>query len=163
MLVLATIIFQSLFAPASTEPVKPVVTNAIPYEKVNKELLLQLVNIARSKGVKCGDKWHPPVPPLTWNQLLEKAAVDHSKDMFNKNYFSHIAGDGSTANSRIEKAGYIWMAYGENIGYGYRSEKEVVAAWLTSPGHCANIMSKNFKEMGVGRAGNYWTQDFGSK
>jgi hypothetical protein len=65
MLVLATIIFQSLFAAAVTEPVKPAVINTIPYEKVNKEVLLQLVNIARSKGVKCGDKWHPPVPPLS--------------------------------------------------------------------------------------------------
>jgi len=33
---------------------------------------------------------------------------------------------------------------------------------LHSPGHCANIMNKNFREMGVARVGDYWTQDFGS-
>jgi uncharacterized protein YkwD len=163
MLVFALIIFQSFSSPVSTGPVKPVVTYSIPYEKLNKDLLLQLVNVVRSKGVKCGNNWHPPVPVLTWNSQLEKAAVAHSSDMFNKNYFSHIESDGSTANERIERAGYNWMAYGENIGYGYQSEKEVVDGWLISPGHCANIMSKDFKEMGVGRAGNYWTQDFGSK
>lgn len=163
MLITATIIFHSLFSPVSTEPVKPLVTASIPYEKVNKELLLQLVNVARSKGAKCGSKWYPPAPPLSWNPQLEKAAVGHSSDMYSKNYFSHIAGDGSTANTRIERTGYHWMTYGENIGYGYQSEKEVVAAWLTSPGHCANIMNKDFKEMGVGRAGDYWTQDFAAK
>jgi uncharacterized protein YkwD len=131
-----------------------------PYDKVNKELILALINDARRKGVQCGNTWHPPVPPVIWNSQLEQAARGHSEDMSGKNYFSHIENDGSTANTRIEKAGYQWMAYGENIGFGYLSEKEVVEAWLKSPGHCANIMNKNYKEMGVGRAGNYWTQDF---
>lgn len=130
---------------------------------LDKVLLLKLVNEARRKGVQCGDVWHPPVPPLAWNVQLEAAAVLHSADMYQKKYFSHIESDGSTANTRIEKAGYIWMAYGENIGMGYRTEAEVVEAWLKSPGHCKNIMSPNYKEMGVGRVGDYWTQDFGSK
>lgn len=33
--------------------------------------------------------------------------------------------------------------------------------WLTSQGHCANIMNSSFAEMGIGRVENYWTQDFG--
>jgi uncharacterized protein YkwD len=46
---------------------------------------------------------------------------------------------------------------------GYTTEKQVVDAWLKSPGHCKNIMNKNYKEMGVARVGTYWTQTFGTK
>ena len=164
MFITTAIFLNILFSnPVSVSPVKPVAEYSAFSNTVNKEVLLKLVNFARSKGVTCKGVHYPPVPALTWNALLEKAAYDHSSDMLKKNYFSHIAGDGSTANGRIERAGYKWMAYGENIGFGYYSEAEVIAAWLTSPGHCANIMSKDFKEMGVGRAGDYWTLDFGSK
>jgi len=39
----------------------------------------------------------------------------------------------------------------------------VIEGWLKSPGHCKNIMSQKYKEMGVARVGNYWTQTFGSQ
>ena len=130
---------------------------------LNKELILKLVNEARRKGVQCGDVWYPPVLSLAWNIQLEAAATLHSADMYRKKYFSHIEDDGSTANTRIEKAGYTWMTYGENIAFGYSTEQAVVEGWLKSPGHCKNIMNKAFKEVGIGRAGDYWTQDFGAR
>ena len=44
----------------------------------------------------------------------------------------------------------------------------VVSGWMSSPGHCANIMNAGFTDIGVGYAfvagspyGSYWTQDFG--
>jgi uncharacterized protein YkwD len=83
--------------------------------------------------------------------------------MFENKYFSHVGSDGSNSSERIISTGYNCKWYGENIAQGYPSEKEVVAGWLSSPGHCANIMNKNFKEMGVARASDYWTQDFGSR
>lgn len=130
---------------------------------VNKTVLLNLVNDARKKGCNCGNTYYAPVPSLTWNDQLEKAAYDHSNDMFQKKYFSHIGSDGSGAGERISSIGYNWKFYGENIGEGYQSEQEIVKGWLNSPGHCANIMNRNFKEFGVARVGDYWTQDFGSK
>jgi len=53
--------------------------------------------------------------------------------------------------------------YGENIGMGYKNEKEMVEGWLKSPGHCKNIMNKGYKEMGVAKVGSYWTQTFGAR
>ncbi|MGN6399102.1 MAG: CAP domain-containing protein [Flavisolibacter sp.] len=132
-------------------------------ESLDKIGILKLVNAARKKGCQCGDTYYYPAPALTWNEQLEQAAFAHSKDMFSKKYFSHTAPDGSRAGDRIEKAGYHWLMYGENIGLGYKNEKEVVEGWLKSPGHCKNIMNKDYKEMGVARAGNYWTQEFGTK
>ena len=134
-----------------------------PEPEVNKITLLKLVNAARKKGCQCGDTYYNPAPALTWNEQLEAAARLHSADMYSKKYFSHTSPDGKKAGDRIEKAGYHWMMYGENIGMGYKNEKEVVEGWLKSPGHCKNIMNKDYKEMGVAKVGNYWTQTFGAR
>lgn len=125
--------------------------------------MLQLVNDVRKKGCQCGDAYYPSAPAVTWNNLLEKAALGHSQDMYSNNYFSHEAQDGTGAGERIVVAGYKWRTYGENIAMGYSAEKEVVDGWIKSPGHCKNIMNSSFKEMGAAKAGSYWTQDFGVK
>ena len=77
--------------------------------------------------------------------------------MNDQNYFSHTAKDGSDPDKRLEKQGYNWRTYGENIGKGYANEKAVVEGWTDSEGHCRNIMNPNFEEMGVGKEGDYWT------
>lgn len=146
-----------------TKDSTPFITEASAPSTVNKTVLLQLVNDARKKGCNCGNKYYGPANALTWNNQLEKAAYDHSKDMFQNKYFSHTGSDGSGSGERITSAGYAWRWYGENIAEGYPTEKAVVAGWLSSPGHCANIMNKNYKEMGVAKVGDYWTQDFASK
>ncbi len=130
---------------------------------VNKQLILDLVNAVRKKGCNCGDTWYPSAPSVAWNDQLEQAALQHSTDMYRKNYFSHISSEGSNGGDRLDAIGYKWIAYAENIGMGYTSEKEVVEAWVKSPSHCKNMMGKDYKEMGVARVGLYWTQDFGSR
>jgi len=130
---------------------------------VNKSVLLQLVNDVRTKGCTCGTTVMPPVGVVVWNDQLAKAAYDHSLDMRTHNYFSHTGLDGSDPGQRITAAGYSWDAWGENIANGYTTEQAVMNAWLASEGHCKNIMNGDFKDMGAGREGNYWTQDFGSK
>lgn len=130
---------------------------------INKTLLLQLVNEMRRKGCNCGGTWYPAAPAVAWNSQLEQAALVHSSDMYGNNYFSHAAQDGSKAGDRIDDAGYRWRTYGENIAFGYRGERDVMKGWFLSPGHCKNIMNKAFKEMGVARVGNYWTQVFATK
>lgn len=126
-------------------------------------LMLQLVNAARAKGCTCGTTVMPPVNPLAWNTILAQVALAHSTDMDVNTYFSHIGLDGSSPGDRITAAGYIWTSYGENIAEGYTDEQSVMNAWLQSEGHCMNIMNAGFKEMGSGKDGTYWTQDFGSR
>ncbi len=135
-------------------------TNPDPV-RVNRTLLLQLVNEKRAQGCQCGDTYYYPVPELAWNTQLESAALGHSANMYSNNFFSHMAPDGTKGGARIEKAGYDWKAYGENIASGYTSEKEVIAGWIKSPTHCKNLMNRLYKEMGVGRVGKFWTQEFG--
>jgi uncharacterized protein YkwD len=77
---------------------------------------------------------------------------------------SHTGSDGSSPGDRITRAGYDWRTYGENVAYGYPTPESVMAGWMSSPGHKANILNCAFKEIGVGMAkdGYYWTQDFGA-
>lgn len=130
---------------------------------IDKTVMLSLVNEARAQGCKCGTTSMPPVPALTWNDLLAKAAYNHSKDMKRNNYFSHTNMEGKSPGDRMNAVGYNWKAYGENIAQGQTTEQIVMDSWLQSEGHCKNIMNKNFKDIGVGRSGNYWTQVFGTK
>jgi uncharacterized protein YkwD len=138
-------------------------TSANDNRNVDKEVLLQLVNKARSGGCNCGDTWYPKVPVVKWNNQLQEAAQEHSTDMYKKNYFSHNSPTGSNAGDRIQKAGYQWKLYGENIATGQTSEQQVVAGWLKSPGHCKNIMNASFTDIGVGREGNLWTMALANK
>ena len=131
--------------------------------------MLTLVNDARAAARSCGGTSYPAVAPLAWNCLLEDAALAHSTSMAENDFFSHTGLDGSSPGDRITAAGYVWHTYGENIAAGYGDAQAAMAAWLASAGHCANLMSARFTEMGAGMAsdsastyGLYWTQDFAS-
>ena len=130
--------------------------------------LLARVNQARAAGANCGsDGVFGPAGPVAWNDRLTQAATGHSQDMQANNYFSHNSLDGRTPAQRIDATGYVWSTIGENIAAGQPSVDSVVAAWMASAGHCKNIMTPDFAEMGVacvnGGASNtyatYWTME----
>ena len=119
--------------------------------------VIELTNRARAKQ---------KLPPLKGVDEMMEIANRHASDMATKNYFSHASQDGRTAYDRIKA--FAANAYtGENIAAGQQTPTAVVAGWLKSPGHRANIMSPNFREIGVGLARNekstyglYWVQVF---
>lgn len=131
-----------------------------PPTSINKDVLLKLVNEARTSGYQCGSTYYPPVAPVTWNEQLENAAQKHSDYMNKTANFSHTGQGGSSAGDRIKSEGYQWSAYGENIAAGYSNEEAVMNGWLESQGHCKNIMNGKLTEMGVSISGAYWTQVF---
>ncbi len=130
---------------------------------INKQVILNMVNSYRAAGCNCGSDYYPPVASVRWNNTLELAAKAHSEDMNNNNYFSHTGRDGSSGGDRISRYNYRWSTYGENIAKGYPSEQTVIEGWIKSPGHCANIMNGNFKEMAVAKSGEYWAQEFATQ
>jgi uncharacterized protein YkwD len=131
--------------------------------------VLALVNEARGTARRCGAEQLPAAPPLAWHPALGAAALAHSRDMANRNAFSHEGGDGSRVGDRARRAGYDWRRVGENIATGQGAPDQVVAGWLSSPSHCANLMNRAFTEMGAAYALNpasdtaiYWTQVLGT-
>ena len=127
----------------------------------------QVIALTNQERAKAG------LPPLVSDPALNVAALRHSQDMADHDFFSHTGSDGSSACGRMLAAGYtpIW-ACGENIAAGYTTPEQVVAAWMNSAGHRANILSVYYQHIGVGYvydAGDtfgpyyhYWTQDFAS-
>ena len=126
--------------------------------KTNK--MLTLINQQRQKGCNCGNTYYKAVPPLKWNATLEKVAKAHSDDMHHRNTMTHYGKDGKDPGVRLNKAGYNWSTWAENVAMGQQNEEEVMKSWLKSPGHCANIMNPDVTEVGVARSGAYWTQLF---
>jgi uncharacterized protein YkwD len=123
--------------------------------------VLSLVNQERSKA---------GLPALTSNSLLEKAAAGHAQDMNANNYFDHYSRDGRSPTDRIRAAGYPDVPacncsrqfyYGENIAVGQTTAAQVMNDWMNSSGHKANILSKDFREIGIAISGAYWVQSFG--
>ncbi len=104
------------------------------------------------------------LPPLTLSPELQDAAQSYSDVLASSGCFAHTCGPMPDFSSRDEAAGYTdWTSLGENIAFGYATPEDVVAGWMASPGHRANILSPNFTEIGVGLEGTYWTQEFGAR
>ena len=127
--------------------------------------VLQRINEVRGAGVVCGDEVMPPVPPLTMNRELQLAARWHSQDMTDQRYFAHDSLDGRMLGDRVAAAGFRGAGpLGENILRNSSDPMETVAGWLSSPGHCTNLMDPSFHVTGVGFAlgidGARFTQDF---
>lgn len=88
--------------------------------------------------------------PLGSNATLDIVAKIRLEDMFAKQYFEHVSPTGDSASKEAERADYDYLAIGENIALGNFEDDEVlVAAWMASPGHRANILSTKFGEIGI--------------
>jgi uncharacterized protein YkwD len=130
--------------------------------------VVDLVNEARGHGRRCGTERFAAAPPLDDSRDLDDAATAHARDMARRRFFDHRGSNGSQPKDRVLRAGYRPRLTGENIAYGPESAEEVVAGWLASPGHCANIMDPRFEHIGVAfstgrkRGQIYWVQTFGA-
>lgn len=133
--------------------------------------MLRLVNEARAAGRTCGARGSfAPAAALAWNEKLTIAAAGHSADMAARNYFDHVSADKRSFVQRIEATGYDWRRLGENIAAGQTTVAKVVAGWLGSDGHCANVMDPQLTQVGVAcmpgsastKYSHYWTMDLGT-
>lgn len=88
--------------------------------------------------------------PFVENELLNKAAEMKVRDMFEKQYFDHLSPVGTGPDSLARKVGYEYVSIGENLALGtFGDEGALVDAWMNSPGHRANILRPQFKEIGL--------------
>lgn len=119
--------------------------------------------------------------PLQFNAQLEQAAQLHSEEMVGEDYFAHVAPDGETPLQRVQSSGYIpnsqvGYTLGENIAWGtlyLATPSSIVAAWVASPEHLANVLNGDYRDTAVGVApaappslaegepGAVYTQEFG--
>jgi uncharacterized protein YkwD len=109
-------------------------------------------------------------PALVAEAILMRVAQAHSQDMAANDFFDHTGSDGRDPFQRMHEAGYDYRTAAENVAAGVKTPAEVVALWMDSPGHRANMLNCAFRETGVGYAADpgdklmyehYWTQVFG--
>jgi serralysin len=117
-----------------------------------EQYMLELINAERAKvGVQ----------PLAFDGDLNESSEDHSNWMLSSNIFSHTGAGGSNAGDRMETAGYDssgnWT-WGENIAWkSFNGTVNIQAEvqqlhinLMNSPGHRANLLKGDFREIGVG-------------
>ena len=119
---------------------------------------LTAVNQVRSKARKCGERFFPAAPALRLSQKLTKAAYQHSLDMSENQFLEHTSSNGDTIVQRMQAIHYSWKTVGENIAHNQKTIAQVIQDWLSSPGHCSNIMSADYTETGIAQVNRYWTQ-----
>jgi hypothetical protein len=117
-------------------PVMPAFSSAITQENI-----IALTNESRKEL---------NLPSLKANLELSKAAQAKADDMLAKGYFSHNTPEGKTPWTFITAAGYNYISAGENLAVNFTEAENVETAWMNSPGHKANIVNKNFEEIGIG-------------
>ena len=142
--------------PTKATPTKATTApNLTADDKLEKEVVT-LVNQERAKQ---------GLAALKDNSEVSNVARTKSEDMRDKNYFSHTSPTYGSPFDMMKKFGITYTAAGENIAMGQPTAASVMNAWMNSPGHKANILSKDFTEIGVGVAKDkngtiYWTQQF---
>lgn len=129
--------------------------------------MLSLISTARASTRSCGNVNFAATNSLSWSDALQRSARVHSTDMATDNFFGHVGNDGRSVSDRVTDEHYSWQITGENIAAGQRDTAEVLAGWLASPGHCANIMNPRYTTLAVACSssrsadfGRYWTAVF---
>lgn len=133
--------------------ITPPIINNIVGEKSQKGTemeILDITNVLRQRS---------HVKPLKWDEKIAKAALEHSKDMY-KNDGVKLSNKYSSLTDRLKSANIEYQAAGENIAVNYTDSPSVVECWLNSESHRAQLLNKNFTQLGVGVYQDYYTQDF---
>jgi uncharacterized protein YkwD len=100
-------------------------------------------------------RWHG-LRPLRGSPGLRAAARRHSRDMGRRGYFQHDSVGGTAFWSRVERSypsrGFARWEVGENIAWSSprASAAQVVRQWMDSPAHRVNLLSRTWRELGLG-------------
>ena len=141
-MVAVTVAAAALLAPAAVPATKAADSTAALASGVIRQ-----VNLTRAQY---------GLPPLRLNQKLSEAASAHSQEMADDGYFKHSSFDGTPFWQRITQfygvSGYAYWSVGENLLWAGPSlgASQAVEWWMDSPPHRANILSKNWREVGIG-------------
>ena len=125
----------------SLSPQSPTTTDAFIYEEAQT---VYLGNVARQQN---------GVPPLRWNNQLSQAARWFAWDSVENRpepYCGHQDTNGQWPIDRALIFGYLGFAGAENAFCGWVTPQQAIDGWMNSPGHRANLLDPNSREVGLG-------------
>lgn len=145
--------------PAPETPAPPIVEAPDTQEPEESVLSYaqQVVKLVNEEREKAG------LPALTVQKDITAAANVRAREI--KQSFSHTRPNGSSFSTALKEQGVAYRGSGENIAWGQKTPEQVMKGWMNSEGHRANILNKNFKNIGVGyyqdeKGVNHWVQLF---
>lgn len=114
-----------------------------PVESNGEEVAERLIALIADERERHG------LRPLKLDARLKRIAHAHSEDMVSHHFIAHTSRRTGDASQRVSAAGLDAMLVLENIGRGY-SAAELHRGLMESPGHRANILHPDAREIGIG-------------
>lgn len=160
-------VIQHLFHPRSSNNHRPRLLHPLPLVwltliVVGSVLMLRNLNnwghilgyassITPSQVIEATNKERAlkGLSPLVLNETLSAAALAKGQDMFDKQYWAHTSPEGVEPWTFIKQAGYTYQAAGENLARDFSTTTDMMAAWMASPTHRANIINTKYDEIGI--------------
>lgn len=121
-----------------------------------QKIILKGVNVEREKN---------HLKPLKIDNRLNKIAIVKAKDMAREKKMSHTSKKFGVTFNLIKKEGIFYTKAAENIASGHKTPEFVTERWLKSKGHRKNILERDYRFIGIGKATDnngkiYWVQIF---
>lgn len=113
-------------------------------DQSGEQELLRLVNTERQER---------GLIALIWSNQLAEVGRAHSKDMWTRQFFSHVNPDGQTPFDRLKAAGISATVAGENLALA-PTIPIAHQGLMNSPGHRANILDPDYRTLGIGAVRN---------
>jgi uncharacterized protein YkwD len=103
-----------------------------------------------------GERADNGLPPLSRSTQLDQSSQGMCQRMVTERFFAHETPDGKNLLDRVRPTGYVpqsgnWVL-GENLAWGdgpLSTPQSIVNGWMNSPGHRANILAPDYKEIGL--------------
>jgi len=103
----------------------------------------EVIRLTNEKRVQNG------LSPVSLNSTLSQAAQAKGADMLNKDYWAHVAPDGTQPWKFFLDFGYRYRFAGENLARDFTNPSSAVDAWMASPSHKENMLNPKYKDIGV--------------
>lgn len=87
--------------------------------------------------------------PLAWEARLASSAWEQATDLALHDRLSHVDARQRGLGARLRSVGYTAASAGENLAAGQNDFGDTLAAWLGSPRHCANLMAREYRDVGL--------------
>lgn len=116
--------------------------------------LVDEIDDLRRRGATCGEVRYNPVAPLEVVPELHCAARLHATDLAKAKTVGPDGSDGSTPLSRANLSGYDGIPRYEMTAANFTHANDVLDTWLEEPVHCAALLDRKLRHLGVGHSKN---------
>lgn len=137
----------------SSNKYKEKMPSEMSISEIQEEMLEKINNERKKAGVSA----------VVLNNYLNEQAQIKAKDMYKLKSTSHYSENLGWITDQYLNANIAYENLGENLRFGLTNISGAIKGWMNSPGHKANMLSKDYTDVGIGYYKGYWVQQFGSK